>query len=314
MTLLYRDPIFLEHDTGRHPENSNRLRSIQAGLDAAGLTARCTPGTFQPLAEESVLRADVPQVLLGAKELCRSGGGRLEADTPVCPRSYDVALAAAGRVPRRSMRYWAARTRPRFVWCDRPDITPRRPIAWAFACSTTLRWRPCTPSHAHGLARVLIVDWDVHHGNGTQDIFYDDGRVFFLSIHRYGGGFYPGTGAANETGHGAGWVARGNVPVRFGISRKEFREQFTTAVEKAAEYVKPELVLVSAGFDAHREDPIGGLCLEAEDFGDLTRIVRNVARVHCGGRVVSCLEGGYNLEALRDSVAVHLREMLAPTT
>ena len=122
----------------------------------------------------------------------------------------------------------------------------------------------------------------------------------------------PGTGAANETGQGSGLGWTRNVPVPFGISRKEFLEQFTAAVEKAADQVRPELVLLSAGFDAHRRDPVGGLCLEAEDFGDMTRILRSVARVHCGDRLVSCLEGGYHLDALRDSVVAHVRELLGP--
>src|SRR5262249_14294997 len=129
--------------------------------------------------------------------------------------------------------------------------------------------------------------------------------------HRYGHGFYPGTGAADETGSGRGLGYTVNVPVPFGITRPDFRGHFAAAVEKAADRVKPELVLLSAGFDAHRKDPVGGLSLEAEDYADLTRVVRGVAKVHCGGRLVSCLEGGYHLDALRDSVTAHLRELLA---
>src|SRR5207248_8726650 len=150
-----------------------------------------------------------------------------------------------------------------------------------------------------------------HHGNGTQDVFYDDPSVYFLSIHRYGHGFYPGTGAADETGHGPGLGTTLNVPIRYGTSRPEYRDKAAKAIEAAAEASKPELVLVSAGFDAHRLDPIGGLGLETEDFAALTRDVLAVARVHAGGRVVSCLEGGYNLDALAESVQVHLQELLA---
>jgi acetoin utilization deacetylase AcuC-like enzyme len=161
----------------------------------------------------------------------------------------------------------------------------------------------------HQLDRVLIVDWDVHHGNGTQDIFYEDGQVHFLSVHRYP--FYPGTGAADETGAGKGLGAIHNVPLKFGSSRAKFRDAFRSALEKQAEHCKPDLVLISAGFDAHTDDPIGSLGLESEDFATLTQNVIDVASVHCQGRVVSLLEGGYDLDALAESVEIHLAGLLA---
>jgi acetoin utilization deacetylase AcuC-like enzyme len=163
----------------------------------------------------------------------------------------------------------------------------------------------------HKLTRVLLIDWDVHHGNGTQDIFYEDPEVMFYSIHRYGQGFYPGTGAAEETGKGKGLGYTLNVPVKFGTPRKEYHDLFTKALEKAAAKIKPELMLLSAGFDAHAKDPIGSLGLETEDFTTLTRRVLEVAKAHARGRLVSCLEGGYNVEALAEGVQVHLEELLA---
>ena len=166
----------------------------------------------------------------------------------------------------------------------------------------------------HGLNRVLIIDWDVHHGNGTQDVFYDDPSVFFLSIHRYGHGFYPGTGAADETGQGPGLGTTLNVPIRYGTSRSDFRDKAARAIETAADASKPELVLLSAGFDAHRLDPIGRLGLEAEDFADLTRLALAVAATHAGGRLVSCLEGGYHWQATAESVAAHLQTLLDVST
>jgi len=164
---------------------------------------------------------------------------------------------------------------------------------------------------AFGLTRILIVDWDVHHGNGTQDVFYADPSVMFCSVHRFGNGFYPGTGAANETGTGPGLGCTLNAPVRYGSSPQEFHAIFHGAVEKAADKMRPELVLVSAGFDAHRRDPIGSLGLESEDFADMTRLVLQVADTHAQGRLVSCLEGGYDLDALAESVQIHLEELLA---
>ena len=164
---------------------------------------------------------------------------------------------------------------------------------------------------AHELTRVLVIDFDVHHGNGTQDIFYEDPGVLFYSIHRYGRGFYPGTGAATETGRGKGEGYTLNVPVTFGTPRKEYHDLFTRGLEKAAEKIKPELVLLSAGFDAHAKDPIGSLGLETEDFTTLTRRVLEVAKAHARGRLVSCLEGGYNVKTLGELVQVHLVELLA---
>src|SRR5262249_4190320 len=141
--------------------------------------------------------------------------------------------------------------------------TPTRSMGFCLFNNVALAARQART--AHQLTRVLIVDWDVHHGNGTQDIFYEDPEVLFYSIHRYGMGFYPGTGAAGETGAGKGLGHTVNVPVRFGTSRKDYHAAFTRALEKAADKIKPELVLVSAGFDAHARDPIGSLGLEVED-------------------------------------------------
>jgi acetoin utilization deacetylase AcuC-like enzyme len=161
---------------------------------------------------------------------------------------------------------------------------------------------------AHDIERVLIVDWDVHHGNGTQDIFFSDGQVGFFSAHR--SPFYPGTGAASETGTGAGLGATFNLPLQFGISRKDYREAFANVLSDALARCRPELILVSAGFDAHRADPIGSLGLETEDFAALTKLLIDAADQSCGGRLVSLLEGGYDLAALADSVAAHLETLL----
>jgi len=162
-----------------------------------------------------------------------------------------------------------------------------------------------------GVERILIVDFDVHHGNGTQEIFYQDPRVAFFSIHRYP--FYPGSGAAEETGTGPGLGFTRNLPIRFGTRRSEFLAAFRSELEMFADKVRPELVLVSAGFDAHAQDPIGDLGLETEDYIDLTRAIVEVAETHAGGRIVSLLEGGYNVPILAGCVEVHLEALGART-
>jgi acetoin utilization deacetylase AcuC-like enzyme len=154
------------------------------------------------------------------------------------------------------------------------------------------------------LNRILIVDFDVHHGNGTQEIFYDSERVGFLSVHRYP--FYPGTGARDESGTGAGLGYTVNVPLPHGTARSAYHAAFRAGLEAIAARVRPELVFISAGFDAHAEDPVGDLGLEVEDFEILTREIVDVARTHAGGRIVSVLEGGYNVPILAGSVVAHL--------
>jgi acetoin utilization deacetylase AcuC-like enzyme len=161
----------------------------------------------------------------------------------------------------------------------------------------------------HHLERVLVVDFDVHHGNGTQDIFYESGHVHFVSVHR--SPFYPGTGAAHETGRGAGQGCIFNLPLKFGTPRREFLARFERLLTDAATKCRPQLVLLSAGFDAHAADPVGSLGLESEDYQPLTRLVVDVAKQHCAGRLVSLLEGGYNVDKLAECVEIHMQELLA---
>jgi acetoin utilization deacetylase AcuC-like enzyme len=313
MTLLYTDPLFQQHDTGRgHPEQPGRLRAIAAALDQAGLPARCRAGTFVPLAVDEVAALHARHQVDLALQLCAEGGGYLDGDTPVSPRSCDVALAAAGACAAAVDAVLAGTDRTALCLVRPPGhhATPRRSMGFCLFNNVALATRRAL---AGGVDRVLVVDWDVHHGNGTQDHFYQDDRVTFLSIHRYGHGFYPGTGAADETGAGRGLGHTINVPIALGTSRADYFAAFRAALDRAAELSRPELVLLSAGFDAHRLDPIGSLGLETQDFIVLTCDVLAVAQVHAGGRVVSCLEGGYHLDALAQSVRGHLEELVAAT-
>jgi acetoin utilization deacetylase AcuC-like enzyme len=311
MTLLYTDPLFLRHDTGRHPETADRLRAVTARLGRAGLPARCAAGAYRPLTEEQVAALHAPRQVQLVKAAAAQGGGHLDLDTVVSPESFHVALAAAGACTAAVDAVLAGPERNALCLVRPPGhhATPVRSMGFCLFNNVALAAHHARA--AHGLTRLLIVDWDVHHGNGTQDIFYEDPGVMFLSIHRYGMGFYPGTGAADETGRGRGLGATLNVPVPYGTPRPEYRAAFTRALERAADAIQPELVLVSAGFDAHALDPIGALGLEVEDFATLTRQVLDVARTHAGGRLVSCLEGGYNLEVLAEAVQAHLEELLA---
>jgi acetoin utilization deacetylase AcuC-like enzyme len=310
MTLLFRDPVFRQHDTGQHPERIERLLAIQARLNRAGLTQRCQAGTFVPLAAEAVARVHAPAVIARVRKTAEAGGGRLDPDTVVSPASYEVGMSASGACVAAVDAVLDGTDRNALCLVRPPGhhATPTRSMGFCLFNNVALAARHAL---SRGLNRVLIVDWDVHHGNGTQDIFYADPQVTFFSVHRYGHGFYPGTGADDETGTGPGLGHTFNAPLPYGISRPEYHTAFRHFLERAAAVCKPELVLLSAGFDAHARDPIGSLGLETEDFTALTRTVLEVARTDAGGRLVSCLEGGYDLEALAESVQTHLEELLA---
>jgi acetoin utilization deacetylase AcuC-like enzyme len=310
MTLLLSDPLFLKHETGPHPETPERLRSILARLHESGLINRCSLGTYTPLAFEAITQIHAPGQVERARQVAESGGGYIDSDTVVTPESFAVARAAAGACVA-AVDAVLRGTAGNALCLVRPPghhATPTRSMGFCLFNNIALAAHHART--AHGLSRILIVDWDVHHGNGTQDIFYEDPQVMFFSIHRYGHGFYPGTGAANETGQGKGLGYTLNAPIRYGTRRADYHSQFTSALEKAADKIKPELVLVSAGFDAHALDPIGSLGLDVADFATLTRQVLDVAQTHAGGRLVSCLEGGYHLQALAESVQAHLEELL----
>jgi acetoin utilization deacetylase AcuC-like enzyme len=310
MTLLIRDPLFLEHDTGRHPECPQRLLAIDEVLNSTGLAARCRSGTFKPLTEEETTVLHSPIVAKRIHEACARGGGYLDADTPVSSRSLQVALAAAGAACSAVDAVLDGVERNALCLVRPPGhhATPTRSMGFCLFNNVALAAQRAL---SRGLTRILLVDWDVHHGNGTQDLFYADPRVTFFSIHRFGQGFYPGTGDQDETGTGPGLGTTFNAPLPYGTAVPDYHAAFRHFLHRAADLCKPELVVVSAGFDAHYSDPIGSLGLDIGDFVTLTQEVLEVARTHAGGRLVSCLEGGYNLQALAQGVAAHLETLLS---
>lgn len=309
MAVLYCDPLFCEHKTGMHPESPDRIRALLAMLHDSGLDQKFIGGAIAAADPNVLARIHPREYARRIEQFAAAGGGRIEADTVVSPSSYEVAVKAAGcavaavdDVLGRGERAAAALIRP-------PGHHALRAKAMGFCLFNNVCVAAKHAVAEHGLERVLIVDWDVHHGNGTQDIFYEDGCVHFFSAHRYP--FYPGTGSAEETGRGRGLGATWNLPLPFGIAPEEYRDRFRAILDEAAKKCRPQLVLISAGFDAHRDDPIGSLGLGAEDFALLTDDVCGVAGEYCGGRIVSLLEGGYNLDALAASVRQHLERLLA---
>ncbi len=308
MTLLYTDPRFLEHATGQHPENRTRLEHITRRLAESGLAERCSRPAFGAISHERLGRVHDPAYVAEVAEFIRRGGGMLEADTVVGPKSYDAALLAAGAVAAAVERIGRGEDKTALCLVRPPGHHARPAAAMGFCLFDNVAIGARVAIDELGLDRVLIVDWDVHHGNGTQEIFWRDEQVGFFSVHRWP--FYPGTGAADETGSGPGLGNTLNLPLAFGTPRHDYIEQFTDSITRLADRLRPQLVLISAGFDSHRTDPIGSLGLETEDFAELTRIVRGIAAVHAGGRIVSVLEGGYNPPVLADCVALHLEGLL----
>jgi len=309
MTLLYRSPRFLEHDTGQHPECAERLRAVTQHFDQQGLTEKVELAEWKPAGDEQLGAVHDLDYVRQVHRAAGGGGGRIEADTVVSPASYDVALLAAGAACDAVRHVTGGEHRLALTLVRPPGhhALPDRAMGFCLFNNVAVAAR-----YAIGrlqLDRVLIVDWDVHHGNGTQDIFWEDPQVAFFSIHRWP--FYPGTGAADETGAGRGAGLIRNLPTEFGTPRDRYRATFARELEQMAKKFKPQLVLISAGFDSHREDPIGSLGLETEDFASLTDIVLDVAADHAEGRVVSVLEGGYNPRRLAESLALHLQRMLA---
>jgi acetoin utilization deacetylase AcuC-like enzyme len=308
MTLLYYDPRFLEHDTGAHPEQPERLRQTIARLEKSSLVSKCNRTTWAPVSRSRLELVHEQAHIDRVAVMAERGGGRLDSDTVVSPASFDVALLAAGAACDAVDRVVAGEDKTALCLVRPPGHHALAERAMGFCLFSNIAIAACVARQEHQLDRVLIVDWDVHHGNGTQDTFYADGQVGFFSIHRWP--FYPGTGAAEETGTSDGLGATRNLPITFGTPRSVYLDHFRHELEDFAARIRPQLVLVSAGFDSHREDPIGSLGLEVADFAELTKIVRDVAAVYADGRVVSILEGGYNPPVLAECVETHLKGIL----
>ena len=308
MVHLYTDRAMLEHvPPPRHPERPERLAAILRHLERTGQLAASPAGTVRPASDAKLRRVHSDLHLAEIAAFSAEGGGLIEADTWMSPGSDLAARLAAGATIAAAAQVVEGPDRRAFCAVRPPGHHARPHGPMGFCLYNNVGVAAAYAVDRLGLNRVLIVDWDVHHGNGTQEIFDADPRVGFFSAHRYP--FYPGTGAAAEAGTGRGLGTTKNLPLPYGIRRAEYLSAFRGAVEDFADRIRPELVIISAGFDAHVEDPVGDLGLEVEDFVELTRIVAGVAEAHAGGRIVSVLEGGYNVPILAGCVAEHLKAL-----
>jgi acetoin utilization deacetylase AcuC-like enzyme len=295
------------HDTGwGHPEHVGRLRAIARALrndlELFDLVAHhearhATPG-------ELALAHD-PRYVATVQELAEAGGARLDADTVVSEGSWDAATAGAGAVLDALDRAFADGERRSFCAVRPPGHHALRDAGMGFCLFGNVAVGAHYARRAHGAERVLVVDWDVHHGNGTQALVEDTADIRFVSMHQWP--WYPGTGAASDRGpHASVW----NVPMAEGLPRERYVAAFLAAVDAAAEGFTPDVVLLSAGFDSLAGDPLGGFTLELDDVDRLTRELVSRAEQWCGGRLVSALEGGYAPDRLGAACVTHLRALL----
>lgn len=311
-TALVHHPIFERHNTGPgHPETPQRYRAVIDALKADeklwSSLIELTPGK----ASRGVIQAAHTKEHFNRVENAFANGlDRLDADTVISMVSFDVALYGCGGAITAVDAVMQGEADNAFVAVRPPGhhATAERAMGFCLFNHVAVAARHAQNKYKD-IERVAIIDWDVHHGNGTQGIFYSDPSVFFFSMHQYP--WYPGTGSRGETGQGKGLGTTLNVPMRAFTRARDQRSTFESAIEEMASKMTPDIIFISAGFDAHETDPLGQLQLEDEDFNAMTRVVKEWAADACGGRVVSCVEGGYNLQTLGETVRSHVAELTA---
>jgi acetoin utilization deacetylase AcuC-like enzyme len=308
-TAFLADPIAKEHDTiPGHPERPARWDAAIRGLGNTPL-ADIPP---RAATRDELKLCHTPAYIDTAKRDVESGLSSLSTgDTDICARSYETALHAVGACLNAIDLVLQGRADNAFCIVRPPGhhATPDRGMGFCLFNNIAIAARYAQTKY--DLDRILIADWDVHHGNGTQDIFYDDPSVFFFSTHQ--SPWYPGTGSAREQGENEGDGATMNCPFPAGSGRDEILGAFRKKLLPAMNEYRPDLVLISAGFDSRAGDPLGQFLLSDEDFAELTSLLQEVADVHCNGRLISVLEGGYNLDGLTRAVAAHTRALSAGT-
>jgi acetoin utilization deacetylase AcuC-like enzyme len=300
--LYFRHPLSLEHETGPHPENPRRIEAIEArleSLDWLGMDRVEAPEATR----EQLERVHTAPHVDSIEALSRSGGGMIDLDTTASERSFDAALRAAGGAAAAADRLLAGDTRFAFCGLRPPGHHAESDRAMGFCLFNNLAVGVQQAIASGAAERVLVLDWDVHHGNGTEEVFYGSDRVLYASIHQ--SPLYPGTGAARDVGVGAGEGYTVNLPVPPGAGPDEFLALVQHVVAPIARDYEPGLLAVSAGFDAHRDDPLAQCRLDEAAFADLAATVRDLG-ADLGAPVLVCLEGGYELGALSASVAATL--------
>jgi len=304
VALVY-SPHYLEHNDPSHPENAGRLQAIVEVLQADGAWEEALLVEPQPISPERLGRLHPSVYVERVRQASEQGGGWMDLDTYITPASYRVALLAAGGAVEAVRAVLEGRAEAALALVRPPGHHARPAQGMGFCLFNNVALAALYALEEGGLERVLIVDWDVHHGNGTQEAFYHDGRVMYGSTHQFP--YYPGTGTVQEVGAGRGAGCMVNVPLPSGVGDAGYRRVFREIFLPAARRFRPQLVLVSAGYDPHWADPLAGMSLSVRGFAHLAATVREIAGECCPGRLVLVLEGGYHPEALAYGVLATFR-------
>lgn len=312
-TGLLLDERFERHLTGPgHPERPERLRAITNALRERGITSDTVAITAGLAPLTSITPNHDEAYLHRIQNWCDQGRAHADtSDTDLSRESFEVALLAAGGLIQAVDAVMAGTIDNAFCAVRPPGHHAERNVAMGFCLINNVAVAARHLLAVHNLDRVLILDWDVHHGNGTQHSFYEDPEVLYVSLHGHPGILYPGTGYENERGRKSGEGFTLNVPIVPPGGDAVWRRAFDELVLPKIDSYKPQFVLVSAGFDAHKLDPLGPLKLETQSYGWMTQALIDASREHCGGRFVSVLEGGYHLQALADSACLHVETLLS---
>ncbi len=306
------DPVFERHYTGPgHPERAERLIRIMQALEEQGLAERCVRIEPCKASPEVLSPVHVPEYLERLERACLNGQPFIDTpDSAICPDSFEVALLAAGGVLKAVDLVVERELDAAFCAVRPPGHHAEADVSMGFCLLNNVALAAARLKNHHGIGHLAVLDWDVHHGNGTQHIFEEDGDVLYVSLHQSPETLYPGTGRAEERGRGSGQGATVNIPLAPGTADEEYLEALERIALPALTKFAPEFILVSAGFDSHAADPLASLCLSEKVYAILTVKTRELAEQFSHGRLVSVLEGGYDLPALGCSVAVHLRALL----
>jgi len=295
-TAYVYDPIYLKHDLPSHPENARRLKHILSTMESEGLLAQLQRLEPRPATLEELQQVHTPAHIERVQHVAEGGGGHLDPDTYVGPRSFEAALMAAGGLVRLVEAVIAGEVANGFALVRPPGHHATATRAMGFCLFNNVAIAARTALTGESVERILIADFDVHHGNGTQDAFADDPSVFYFSTHQYP--YYPGTGHWSETGTGAGAGTVLNVPLPAGVGDAGYARIFNELVWPLAERFRPDVILISAGYDGHWNDPLAQMGLSLRGYARLQQELVHMAEQLCGGRIAFTLEGGYQLDVL----------------